>query len=480
MAAIDWIVTFGGENLFGIVSWTIRVGALLVVPFRRSAAEARTWLLAFFIAPIPALLLYLAIGRPRHAQKRRALFAKLPQVMQRAIDKSDIMPRVEQSEAKTDDTGLATLATNMSRLPPLTSNAVELLDEYDATIDRLVADIDAAQQHVHLTFYIFANDDTGGKVMDAISRAETRGVECRVLIDAIGSLGFGRKTQRRLERAGIEVHRILPLTRRWTASRIDLRNHRKIAVIDGRIGYTGSQNIVDAEVSSGFEKRELMCRLRGPVVAELQAVFLGDWYLETETELDAPHIFNVEVNAGEAILQVLPTGPDYENGRMDMIFTEMIYSATKQIVLATPYFIPNEAILQALTVAALRGVDVTLILSHKLDSWIVGHAQRSYYAELMQAGVAIKLFGPGFLHAKHLRIDHRVALIGSSNMDMRSFELNAEISLLAYGNAIAGELERQETKLEKKCQDLKLAEWKNRGIGRKVLENTLRLTSDLL
>ena len=423
---MEWLTSLFWENALGVLSWAIRIGALLIVPFRRSAAEARTWLLAFFVAPIPAWLIYLAIGRPEHSRKRQALFDDLPHVLERAAVLSGLSGRQFDPAVPDKADSIADLASGLASLPALPGNAIEMLPDYQGTIDRLVADIDGAAHHVHLQFYIFASDKTGRAVMAALSRAEARGVECRVLIDAMGSFGFSRKTERNLEAAGVEVERILPLARRWNASRIDLRNHRKIAVIDGRIGYTGSQNVVDAQVSKGFAHQELMCRVRGPVVGALQMVFLGDWYLETQEELSGDELFAIQRGVGDTALQVLPTGPDYDTGRIDMVFTEMIYAAREQIVIATPYFIPNEALSQALKTAAARGVDVTLILSERLDSRIVCYAQRSYYTELLEAGIRIVLFQPDFLHAKHIRIDDAAALIGSSNMDMRSFELNAE------------------------------------------------------
>ena len=468
------------ENALGVVSWAIRIAAFIIVPFRRSPAEARTWLLAFFVAPVPAWLLYLAIGRPEHSKKRKALFAQLPDVLERAVTRSGLSTAGFDTNVFPRQKSIAQLATNLASLPPLPANDIELLPDYDGVIDRLVEDIDAARHHVHLEFYIFANDATAERIMVALERAEGRGVKTRVLIDAMGSFGFSRKTERNLRAAGVEVQRVLPLARRWNASRIDLRNHRKIVIIDGMIGYTGSQNAVDAAVSENFVHQELMCRVRGPIVGALQIVFLGDWYLETETELDDSALFDNDRAAGQSVLQTLPTGPDYEQGRVDMIFTEMFYAARDEIVIATPYFVPNEPLLQALKTAATREVKVTLILSRRLDSKIVSYAQRSYYTELLKAGVNIVLFGPDFLHAKHMRIDDCCALIGSSNMDVRSFELNAEISIIIYDQAPIAELRKIETMFIEKSERLDFETWKARSLLAKTTENSMRLLSDLL
>ncbi len=481
---MGWLTDLFWGNALGILSWIVRIGAFVVVPFRRSAAEARTWLLAFFAAPIPALLIYLIIGRPEHSHHRKALFAQLPGVLERALRRSgmaigdggpDATDRIAASVRSVSE-----LVSGLASLPPLDNNSCELMPDYEGTIARLIEDIDRARHYVHLQFYIFADDATGKAMVDALARAETRGVQCRVLVDAMGSFGFSRKTERRLQEAGADVHRILPLKRRWSASRIDLRNHRKIVVIDGCIGYTGSQNVVDAQVSEGFVHQELMCRLRGPVVAGLQLVFLGDWYLETEAELHGSALFDFERDVGTAVCQVLPTGPDYRTGRIDMVFAEMIHSARHAITIATPYFIPNEALVQAFKTATARGVTVTLILSRRLDSRIVSYAQRSYYTELMEGGVDITLFQPDFLHAKHVRIDDSVALIGSSNMDMRSFELNAEISVLAYDSDTIDALRGIEDRFLASSESLDLEEWEKRPRLSKMAENSMRLLSDLL
>ena len=375
-------------------SWAIRIGAFVVVPFRRPPAAARTWLLLFFVAPWIALPVYLAIGRPRHSPARRERFARLPEVLARTFGVADAIdadtggsPDPDDGARGEDDgagfdASTERLVHRLCRLPALDGNRVELLPDYEGSIDRLVDDVDAACERVHLEYYILADDATGGRVMEALERARARGVACRVLFDALGSWSSARAVERRLALAGVEVARILPIGRRLRSSRLDLRNHRKIATIDGEVAWTGSQNLVDATAGgTPVPNRELVVRLTGPGVAALEAVFLGDWYLETGEELDVgaaapaagraraiPDTWQDDRRTVDGVrVQALPSGPDYPGGGVDTLFTSLIHDARREVVLVTPYFIPNRPLAHALRAAALAGVDVTLIVSRISD-----------------------------------------------------------------------------------------------------------------
>lgn len=475
------VIAFLWANLLTIISWVIRIGALILVPFRRSPAAARGWLLLFFIAPLPALLLFLVIGSPKHPKRRRKLFEELPEILRRAIAKAGITTGEARADLPDRLDPVADLASGLAGLPAVTGNRIDLLEEYDGSIDALVAEIDRAEHHVHLEYYIFADDRTGRKIVQAVERARERGVTCRVLIDAIGSIRWVKPVLARLHAAGAEAHRVLPLGMRSNASRFDLRNHRKIAVIDGKVGFTGSQNIVDAQPDrSAPPNVELVIRVEGPAVAELQAVFIGDWYLESGTALEEAHLFAPAMDAGDVSAQFVPSGPDYPIGGIDLLFAAAMNLARDKIVIVTPYFIPNGAILTALTSAALRGVKVRIMLSRYSDGFLVGNAQRSYYAELLRAGIEIHLYENGFVHAKHVRIDRDIAVIGSCNMDERSFRLNAEASMVCYGPAVAGAVAGIEQRYFDNATQLEKESWAQRSLITKTLENSARLLSDLL
>ncbi|MEZ5709188.1 MAG: cardiolipin synthase [Blastomonas sp.] len=466
---------------FTALSWIIRIGALIVVPFRRPAAEARSWLLLFFIVPVPTLIVYNLIGRPEHSKARRERARQCPDVLRRVLGWEDSTRFSDDHLVPEQHQALADLGHAISHMPVMPGNALELLGDYDAAIDRLVADIDSARHHVHLEFYIFAADRTGDKVMSALERAEARGVTCRVLIDAMGSIGSSNKVKRRLVRSGVEVHRLLPFLHRLRSSRVDLRNHRKIAVIDGLVGYTGSQNIIDRQARPGGPANtELLVRVTGPAVRALQAVFVGDWYLEKAIELPSQGLVADNDSPGRVSAQLLPSGPDFERGSIDLFFIDAIHNANAEITITTPYFIPNGALIAAICSARLRGVNVELILPRRTDNWLVTMAERSYFEHLLAAGVTIIRYDTGFLHAKHMRIDNDLAIIGSSNMDLRSFELNAEVSLVCYCPQIVRELREIERGYCRDATVIDSEHWARRPIYKKVIENCARMASDLM
>jgi cardiolipin synthase len=475
MISISW------ASLYLISEWIIRVGMLLAVPFRRSPEAAKGWLLFGFFLPWPALALYLLIGRAAYPKWRRARFARLPAVI--GTTAGPIL-KAQAAEAPLLPANLAQAATlirNLGHFPSLGGNDVELLTDYDGTLRRLAADIDAARSHVHLLFYIFADDRSGQTIIEALGRAVRRGVACRVLIDALGSRPWAARTVAALEAAGVTVRLVLPVGwLRRRSARADLRNHRKIAVIDGRTGYVGSQNIVDADFNPRVVNQELVARVAGPVVLELQAVFVADWFLETEEVLADPTLFPVPAPAGAATAQAMPSGPDYPEAGMERLLGALVHGARERVVLTTPYFIPDEALLHALQTAVLRGVEVHVVLSKPVDQILVNLAQRSYYAELLEAGVAIHLYRDRLLHAKHASIDRAIAVIGSSNIDMRSFTLNAEISLIVFDSDATARLHAIEEGNFARSERLSPADWRARPLKVRIVENVARLMSPLL
>lgn len=477
---------FGGDDslwsiLIGLSQWAIRLGALVYVPFRRSPDAAKGWLLLFFFLPWPALVIYWFIGRARHPKWRRERVKALPDIVRNAMGRagSSLEKHFYDLPAKLDDTG--NLARVIGQFPPVAGNAVELEPDYDRVIARLAGDIDRARHHVHLMFYIFMDDEAGEQILSPLERAAARGVECRLMIDAVGSSTSCRAIAKRLEGSGVELKAILPIGLIGRVSRADLRNHRKIAVIDGTIGWVGSQNVINRDSEAVKPNRELMVRALGPIVTQLQIVFIGDWYLETEQELKAPELFPVpDENADGAPAQIVAGGPDHPRAGMDMLFAELLQAAQHRIVLTTPYFIPSEGLSLALKAAALRGLAVHLIVSEVNDSRVVDLAQGSYFGELLEAGVRISRCRTNFLHAKHISVDDDVALIGSSNIDIRSFELNSEVAMIIYHPGTARHLHRLEEEYLAGSREIHAEDWRNRSLFVKVAGNIARLFSPLL
>jgi cardiolipin synthase len=467
--------------IFFLGEWAIRLAMLLVVPFRRTPAAAKGWLLLIFFEPWVGLLLYVLIGRARLPRWQREQLAKLPQAMAGVVQRLEHHPNVFHPDVGPALNQAVVLAETLGGMPILGGNAVELLVDYQGTLARLVEDIDRATNHVHLLFYIFADDRATAPVVEALGRAAKRGVRCRVLADAVGSRSGLRTLRPRLAALGVEVHEMLPVSLLpWRKARLDLRNHRKIAVIDGLLAYTGSQNLVAADVKEGLAYEDLMVRVTGPVVLDLQYVFAADWFVETNEVLGGEAEFPRPEVAGGVPAQALASGPAFPTQNNQRLFVALVHGARKRVVLTTPYFIPDEPLLQAMQTAALRGVEVHLVVSEKGDQPVVSLAQESYYEDLLEAGVQIHLYRKDFLHAKHLSIDDAVALIGSSNLDIRSFVLNAEVMLVIYDPGVTASLAVEQERYYANSRLLTLATWRGRPFTRKFAQNLARLLSPLL
>ena len=334
---------------------------------------------------------------------------------------------------------------------------------------------------MHLVTYIFAVDETGLDVANALMRASGRGVRCRVLMDAVGSSRGLKRLAPKLRAKGVEVHAALPvgLFRRSTA-RFDLRNHRKVAVIDGRVGYIGSQNIVDREFIADCPNEELVVRLAGPAVAQLQALFASDLYFESGERLDRTAAFPRLEPVGRSVVQLLPSGPAYGRENAKELMIALVHGARRRIVVTTPYLVPDESFLQAVQVAAVRGVDVRIVVSLRSNQRIAQLAQQSYYDALLGAGVGVYLYRPRFLHAKHISVDDDVAMIGSTNVDIRSFSLNAEASLLIYDPEVVAALGEIQERYFADSDRLTLAAWRARPAAGRMVQNVARLADSFL
>jgi cardiolipin synthase len=467
-------------TLYFASEWAIRLAMLVSVPQRRSPAAARAWLLFVFVLPWPGLLLYLTLGRPRLSHRRAERDEMVGEFLQaegrvrlaRYAAGPEIPPQYDQAAA---------LAQNLGRSPIVSGNRVEFLADYDGSIERLVADMDAATRHVHLLYYIFADDRTGSRVIDALARAAARGVDCRVLVDAFGSKRWLSNVLRKLKGAEVDAAPVSPtgLLRR-DRDRIDLRNHRKIAVIDGRVAYVGSQNVVDKDFKPGIVYAELVARVSGPVVLELQALFLADYVKETQKKPGGEGLFPETAPAGSTAAHVLPSGPGFFHENIQRYLVTLVHSARRRIVVSTPYFVPDQGVLQAMQTAVARGVEVRLIVSRKADQWLVGWAQRSYYQELLEAGVRIFEYRPGLLHAKYATFDDDLALVGSANLDIRSFQLNAEVVLTLYDSAAAAELRDVQLKHLADCTELTQERWSQRPFRQRFMQNLARLVDSVL
>lgn len=477
-------------TLYLISEWLIRIAMLFYVPQRRTPAAARGWLLLIFFLPWPGLLLYILFGRaylPRQRLEMQLTVSRLvrelqPRILGRSlITKPALPPSFDAAVA---------LAHTLADFHICSGNEVDLISDYETAIARLLCDIGAAKHHVHLLYYIFRDDATGRRVAAALEAAAARGVTCRVLADGYGSFFSFRRLAPRLRAAGIEAMTVMP-PRVWgrKAGRLDLRNHRKIAVIDGYIGYVGSQNIVDPDANRRLTNEELVARLTGPVVRQLQVVFFADRYYESELlpanggdgddETLGGLLPEVE-ETGAVLAQVMPSGPGYHHGNTQQVMIALIHAAAQRVVLTTPYFIPDESFLLALRMAAERGVAVHLVLSRHSNKPIVNLAQQANYEDLLEAGAHIHLYHGNFLHAKFATIDDQVAIIGSSNLDIRSFALNNEVSVLVYDRGVVAKLRELQARYFADAEQVDAVQWRRRGIVKRTAQNVARLADTLL
>lgn len=469
---MDW--SFGTALL--IVDWLIRLAALWWIPSRTTPAAARSWLLLVGFVPLLGLPLYLLLGHPwlsRERIERQARASDLIREEQRPLSALRWTPH-DGAAAE-----MAPLIERQGAFMPTHGNAVALLDDYDASLRALLDDIDGATQQVHLLYYLMFDDAVGEAVTAALCRAVARGVTCRVLLDAVGAKRGLRAYAPRLRAAGVQVHAMLPGGLQWRRSgRMDLRNHRKIAVIDNGIGYVGSQNLADATFVPGHPNRELVARVQGPVVSHLEGVFASDWYIETGERLAVQP--DLSVQPQDVSAQLLPSGPAYpfENAR-DTV-NALIHLASRKVVLTTPYFVPDDATLSALRIAALSGVDVQLVLSATNNQPLTAWAQQSYYEELLACGVKIALYRPHFLHAKHLTVDDDIALVGSINLDIRSFALNAEIGLVCYDADVVARIRAIEADYLAHADHVDHQEWRRRPGWRRSREGVARLADSVM
>jgi cardiolipin synthase len=462
------------EPAWYALEWVIRIGAVATVPMRRAPAATRSWLLLIFFWPVPGLLLFLLIGSPRFPQRRKARFHALKPFLESIAERLG----AAGSSGCRGSEAIAALAQTLGGLPAVDGNDVELIDDYDSGIDRLIADIDAARHRVHLLSYIFADDLVAQRVIAALSRAVQRGVRCRVMLDPIGSRRWRRGALRRLGAAGVETRKALPFHLIRGRTRRDMRNHRKLFVIDGTIGYAGSQNIIAKDFRPGVTNRELIARVRGPIVAAMAAIAEVDWCIESEDE--TCEAVEIPAPAGDACVQLLPSGAEYRLQGFETLLVWQLHQACERAIIATPYFVPDEDVVAAMRTAVVRGVEVDVIVSAVVDQRLVNLAQRSYYDELLSAGVRIHRYRDYLLHAKNVSIDGRLAILGSSNVDLRSFQLNEEVSLLLFDRDSVGRLEAVQRGYIAASDELDLAPWRERSRIQKFAENIARMVGPLL
>ena len=478
-----------GTTIALLVHAAIELAVIIRVMLRphREPAARIAWVAVITVLPVIGILAYLLFGEVnigrRRVERMRRVLERMPDMASSADGdeahlKADMPSRYEH---------LFRVGHSISGFDPVGGNAARLLADSNATIDAMVGDIDAAEDHVHLLFYIWLADNNGCKIVEALKRAAGRGVKCRAMADSLGSRAMIRSEHWiAMQDAGVHVAVALPIGNpllRPLKGRIDLRNHRKIVVIDGSITYCGSQNCADPEflVKAKYAPWvDAVMRFEGPIARQNQHLFASDWMTYADEDID--DLLKRPISASQAGFpaQVIGTGPTVRYSAMPEMFESLIYTARHELVISTPYYVPDESMQNALCASAYRGVDTTIIFPARNDSWIVGGASRSYYADLLDAGVKIYEYVGGLLHTKSLTLDGEVTLIGSANMDRRSFELNYENNILLHDPKLTADFrERQQQYISQSNAITRqmVASW---SVPRRLWNNTLAMFGPVL
>jgi cardiolipin synthase len=470
--------------------WMAVIGvSLRVIMRRRPVGVLLAWLAIILSVPFLGVLFYLFVGENRisskYVKRSRAIQELYGQWVQSlraraAVDWSGlgfgVFPLQRQSET-------------VFEFPALQGNQVQLLTDYAAIFRSIIDDINQCTSTCHLEFYIWYPGGLADELEEAVINAARRGVVCRVLVDALGSKAFLKgDAPGRLRDAGVRMGVSLPVSIFSTLfSRADLRNHRKIAVLDGRVCYTGSQNLVDPRYFKQDEGVgqwiDAMLRIEGPAVEALGGIFLQDWEVATGVDLarleECHDVAPVE-ELGPVVLQAMPSGPARKPLAILQLLLSICYAARRELIVTTPYFVPDDSLLTALVSAAHRGVAVTIVLPEKNDSRLVDYASRAVFEDLLDAGVTIAAFRGGLLHTKSVTVDGEFCLFGSVNLDMRSLWLNFEISLLIYNRDVTTRIRELQSGYISDSVLLDISRWKQRPFTRRLLENVTHLAAPLL
>ncbi|MBV7508508.1 cardiolipin synthase [Bacillus sp. sid0103] len=477
------------SGIFGFLSVLVTLSVIFIgfVIFleNRHPTQTITWLVVLGSFPLVGFIFYLLFGRNYRKEKmfRKKYF----------LDKQAFLTVEGEEDPRNDEKltlmrehqgKLFNLAQKLGNSPISFDTATKILTNGEETFSNIIEQLKKARHHIHLEYYIVRHDHIGQEIKSILIEKARQGVKVRFLYDAVGSWQLSKNYINELKNEGIEMVTFGPVKLPFLNNKFNFRNHRKMIIIDGTIGFVGGLNIGDEYLGRnkhiGFW-RDTHLMLRGEAVRTLQLIFLQDWYYMTNHSfLTAEYLSPQNDDESHGGVQLIAGGPDNEWSVIKNIFFSMIASAEKSVWIASPYFIPDEDIFSALKVAALSGIDVRLLVPNKPDKRIVFHASRSYFPELLEAGVKVYEFERGFMHSKIVIVDHELASIGTSNMDMRSFHLNFEVNAFLFRTKSTQKLVEEYLNDLESSKQLDKASFQERHLGFKVLESTARLLSPLL
>jgi cardiolipin synthase len=459
---------------------------ILLRPHREPASRM-AWMAVVLALPFAGALAYLLLGETSIGHKRVTRLKKIFDGLPRPEDTPGWSASENKPKLPDRVTPLFNVGESISGYKPIGGNRARLMKDSDATIDEMVTDVDAATDHVHLMFYIWLTDNNGMKMVEALKRAAARGVTCRAMVDDLGSRDLVHSQQwKDMAAAGVHTASALkignPLVRIFDG-RVDLRDHRKILVIDNRVTYCGSQNCADPAF---LPKKKFapwvdaMMRFEGPIVRQNQHLFASDWMANCDEDIG--DILRQPMPAAKSgfTAQVLGTGPTVRNSAMPEMFDTLMYSARRELFITTPYYVPNSPIQAALCAAANRGVDTSIIFPARNDDFAVGATSKSYYLDLLTAGVKIYEYQNGILHTKSMTFDGDITLIGSANMDRRSFDLNYENNILLHDPALTADMRARQQDYLADCKAVSLQDVQAWPWTKRLWNNALAIVGPVL
>jgi cardiolipin synthase len=475
--------------LLAVLMVLARSLAMLTIIFleKRNPEKTTAWLAILTVLPVLGFITYWVMGR---SARRRNLY-------RHKFLNGDKVKKIEEKQrrmlamnsSRTTDREIeplrrmAQLLTDRSYSPLTANNVVQVLSNGEDKFRALFKALEEAQEHIHLEYYIFKDDEVGRCVRDILIRKSREGIEVRVIVDGLGSRTLSQPFLKQMKQAGVQTAVFFPVRFPFLSNKTNFRNHRKIVVVDGRIGFVGGMNIGDEYLSRNTELgywRDTHLRLEGEAVHLLQTIFLNDWLLCTWEPIEDQKYFPELEPVGDRWIVILANGPDEERESIREVFFTVLTTAKKRIFLTTPYFVPDESIVMALKTAALSGVDVRLIVQGIPEYKTTYYASQSYFEDLLQAGVKIYKYEKGILHAKVILVDDRVGIVGSANCDMRSFQLDFEAGALVYSRDFVDRLEQDFLKDIANSSPVDPKLHSHRPFLERVKESGARLLSPLL
>ncbi len=461
-----------------IYAFTIISVIIVVISENKDPLKTLSWVMVLIFLPFVGLVWYLVFGQD--FTKRQVITKRMyNKLKQRPLDE---IGTLETFAYPKEQANLIRLLKNIDNTPLLGGNDVSFFTNAMDKYEKMLDDIENAKHHIHVEYYIFADDKIGNIIKDALIKKALQGVEVRIIYDGFGSRKTKKAFWEEMRKAGIEAEPFLKLAIPKLSSRLNYRNHRKIVVIDGCIGYVGGINIADRYIH-GLDWgpwRDTHVRIEGKGVQGLQSVFLIGWHFVTQTLITSRDYFPELPSFGNISLQTVNSGPLRDEQEITLGIMQAIYDAKKSVFIQTPYFIPPESMSQALQAAAKRGLDVRIMVSGKSDVPLVQLASRSFFQEMLQSGVKVYKYEAGFLHSKMMVFDNSLTLIGSVNFDFRSFEHNFEVEAFIYDVEVAKEASSIFIQDQHSSQIISLRNWMKRSKWQKFIESIMRLFAPLL